>query len=357
MAGRFWRRRVRGIEALESLLNAMRGKTLILTLALMLAWLATGCGGEKPVIKLYDGQWESLSLNNAVFEFIVENGYGYPVETVVSNTIGMQEALPKGKVDLNLDGWQQNIADWYKQELEQGDIVNLGMTYEGGPQFFIIPKWVSEQHQIETVQDMTDQWALFLDPQDPSKGIFYNCPIGFRCHKLNEVKLEAYGLTRYFNLLSPASNDALEAALARHQERLQPVVGFYWPPTALMGAYDWHVLEEPPHSDACRDTVAAASDDLNLRPLDHACAYENLPVDKLAHRGLEGKTPDVVDMLRNMNVGLDPLNETLAWASRSGVQEAEKKAAYYLRNYEDRWRAWVTPKAFEEIKEALEKAG
>tara|TARA_B100000315_G_scaffold166368_2_gene154984 strand:- start:280 stop:1287 length:1008 start_codon:yes stop_codon:yes gene_type:complete len=335
----------------------MHGRALVAVLALILVVLAAACGGEKPVIKLHDGQWESLSLNNAIFEFIVENGYGYPVETVVSNTFGMQEALPKGEVDLNLEGWQQNIPDWYNQQLDQGNIVNLGMTYEGGPQFFIIPKWVAEQHQIETVQDMTDQWELFRDPQDPSKGVFYNCPIGFKCQKLNEVKLEAYGLTRYYNLLSPASNDALAAVLARYQDSHQPVVGFYWAPTALVGAYDWHILEEPPHDDACRDTVIAASDDPNLRPLTQACAYESLPVDKLAHRGLMDKAPDVAEMLRSMNVGLDPLNATLAWASRDGVQEAERMADYYLRNYEDRWRAWVTPKAYGEIKEALEKSG
>ena len=72
--------------------------------------LATACGGDKPVIRLH--AWESAShvLNNAtIFEFVAEEGYGYPVEGVVETTPVLKEALPSGEVDLNLEGWQQNM--------------------------------------------------------------------------------------------------------------------------------------------------------------------------------------------------------------------------------------------------------
>ncbi|MGB3904034.1 MAG: hypothetical protein WBB22_03865 [Anaerolineae bacterium] len=49
--------------------------------------LTTACasigGSHKPVISLYDGQWEYLSANNALSELIIEEGWGYLVETVV----------------------------------------------------------------------------------------------------------------------------------------------------------------------------------------------------------------------------------------------------------------------------------
>ena len=278
-----------------------------------------------------------------------------PLETVVETTPVLQSALPKGEVDLTMEGWQQNIPDWYSDQIEKGTIVNLGTTFEGGPQFFIIPRRVAEEYNIETVLDMEDHWELFQDPQDPSKGVFYNCTIGTQCAEINEVKLEAYGLTRYYNLVSPGSYDALDAALARGQERSQPVFGYYWAPTALIGSYDWYILEEPPYDAACWETITSASADTSQRPIDQACAYETLPIEKLAHSGLLGKAPDVVEMLRKMNVGLEPINETLAWASESGVEDWEEAASYYLHTYEDRWEAWVTPKAYEEIKEALEE--
>ena len=57
---------------------------------------------EKPVISLHDPQSESIWLNNAIAKFIIEEGYGYPVESVVESTPQMQEALPSGAIDVNI---------------------------------------------------------------------------------------------------------------------------------------------------------------------------------------------------------------------------------------------------------------
>ena len=202
---------------------------------------------------------------------------------------------------------------------------------------------------------MGNHWELFQDPQDPSKGVFTNCPIGQQCADINRVKLEAYGLTRYYNLVSPSSGDAQQAALSRPQLDRQPVFGFYWAPTILMGAYDWHVLEEPPYNVECCEKVTAASEDKSLRPIDQACAYESFPIDKLAHKDLLSEAPDVVDMLRKMVVGLQPINDTLAWADKNKVEDWEEIARYYMQTYEDRWTIWVTPEAYEKIKQTLEE--
>lgn len=117
------------------------GRWLVFCL-LASTFLVWGCAASEtddhnPVIKLHDALNESEWINNAIAKFIIENGYGYPVETVVESTPMMQEALTKGAIDVNLEGWQQNIIDWYDLELEKGTILNLGMLYEGGPQFFM----------------------------------------------------------------------------------------------------------------------------------------------------------------------------------------------------------------------------
>ena len=320
-----------------------------------LAFLATACG-TKPVIRLHHSEYASKLVNNAIAELIIEEGYGYPVEMVTATTQEWLEALPEGRVNLDMEAWQQNFIDWYDEQLERGTIANLGMTYEAGPQFFVIPRWVAEEYGIQTVFDIKDHWELFQDPDDPSKGIFYNCLITWSCAEINKVKLEAYGLTRYYNVISSGSDDALEAALARSQERHQPVFGYYWAPTALMGVYDWHILEEPTNTAQCWEKVIAASEDVSLRPIDQACAYETTPIDKIAHKGLLEKAPDVVEMLKKMMVGLEPLNDTLAWASENDVQDWERAAVYYLQTYQDRWRTWVTQDAYEKIEEALEEA-
>ena len=267
-------------------LRSLGAAALLLTLAM----LAAGCGGRETC-------YQDACVGGHQFPLAQQRhrrvhhrgGYGYPVEVVVQTTPVLKETLPEGEVDLNLEGWQQNIPEWYEEHTAKGNIVNLGMTFEGGPQFFMIPKSVAEQYNIRTIEDMKDHWELFKDPDDPTKGVFYNCLIGEQCTKINDVKLEAYGLTRYYNLVSPGSNDAKEAVLERAQKKGQPVFGYYWAPNPLMGVYDWQILEEPPYSSECWGAVTAASEDASLRPIDRACAYETLPIDKLAHSSLQQK--------------------------------------------------------------------
>ncbi len=318
--------------------------------------LTAGCVGEKALIKLH--VWddsESHLLINAIATFIIEEGYGYPVEEVVETTPVLMEALPLGEVDLTLEGWQQNIQGWYDEHIDKGNIVNLGMNFESGPQFFVIPRWMSEEYGIETVFDMQAQWELFQDPEDPIKGLFYSCIIGWACAEINSVKLEGYGLDRWYNEVRPGSGEAMEATLRRAQKLRQSVFGFYFAPTTLMGTYEnWYVLKEPGYTDDCWERVLAAVADPGLRPVEGACAYPDVPIDKLVHRGLLDKAPDVVEMLRKMVVGLDPINETLAWVEANDPQDWEEAALHYLRDNEDRWKGWVTPTASRKIERALE---
>ena len=324
---------------------------------LSLLVLSAACSDDKPVIRLHAWESDSHLLNNAIFAFVVENGYGYPVEEVVQTTPVLKETLPKGEVDLNLEGWQHNIPDWYTEHTGHGNLVNLGMNYEGGPQYYLIPEWVAEQYGIRSVFDLPDHWEVFRDPEDPSKGLFYNGVLGWESTKINLVKLEAYGLTRFYNPEVTGSAQALEGALDEAQKGTRPVIGYYWSPAPLNAAYNWHILEEPPYTEACWDKVTAATLDEGLRPIDEACAFPDSPIDKLAHKGFLSKAPDVVDMLRKMQVGLGPLNGTLAWAWENDVRDWKVGAVQYLRNNEERWRMWVTPDAYEDIKEALDSEG
>ncbi len=315
------------------------------------------CGGEKPVIRVHAWETDSHFINNAIFSYIVEKGYGYSVEEVIETTPVLKEALPDGEVDLNLEGWQHNIPEWYQENLDGGNIVNLGMYFEGGPQFYMIPKWVAEEYGIRSVHDLEEYWELFTDPQDPSKGLFYNGILGWQATEINRVKLEAYGLTRFYNLEAPGSVLALEAALETAQQGHQPVLGYYWSPAPLNAAYEWQILEEPPYTPACWEAITLAAEDSGLRPANDVCGFPNPPIDKLAHKGLLKKAPDVVEMLRKMQVGLEPLNQVLAWARQNKVVDFEEAASYYLRNNEDRWRGWVTPEAYQNVKAALGPEG
>lgn len=312
----------------------------------------------KPTLKLGDTQFDSLWLNNAIAKFIIEKGYGYPVDTVETTTPIAEVALARGELDIWLELWQQNWQEVYDRQIAAGDIINVGAIYEAGPQFFIVPTWVSEQHDIKTIEDLKrpDVVALFKNPENPSKGAFINCVSGWECAQINRAKFRAYGLDEYYDIIEPGSTGAMDAALVGPQKRKQPVFGYYWAPTALVGMFDWHVIEEPDYSADAWAEVLKGVENKDYIPK-QASAYETLPVDIGVYKGTPQKAPDVVELLKKMEVGLKPINETLAWADENNVKpNSEEIAVRYLKSYEDRWTTWMPADKVQKVKEALAKA-
>ncbi len=327
---------------------------LVLAVLLLAVTMVVGCGPkEKPVIKLGDTQFESLWIINAVFEYIAENGYGYPVETIEMTTPIAEVSLSTGEIDIWVELWEQNWKDTYDEYIAEGKIENMGPVYEGGPQFWVVPQWVADEYNIKTVSDMKDHWELFKDPEDPNKGAFVSCIVGWECEEINEVKMEAYGLTEHYNIIAPGSSGALDAALIGAQKKGEPIFGYYWAPTAIMGMYDWYILEEPAYDQEVWDKITAARTDKSLRPLDEACAYETLPTNKGINPQLRDKAPELVDVMDKMELGLDAINKVAAWSVENEVQDYAQAAVYYLENWESTWKTWVTDDAYNKIKEAL----
>lgn len=339
--------------------NFFRIKRLLLIFGalLTLSVFAVACSEEEPksVIRFNDTQFESLWINNAIAMFVVEHGYGYPVESVELSTPLMQVALASGDIDVNMELWHQNFLENYNEEIAKGSYVNLGATYEGGPQFFMVPKYTSDEYNIKTVEDMKKHWELFEDPEDSSKGEFQNCPIGWQCAEINRAKLDSYGLLEFFNIKQGGTGAALDAALAGAQKKNKPVFGYYWAPTSIMGAYEWTVLEEPAYSAACWEEVGKGQNDATYTPKE-ACAYETLPVDKAVHKDLIERAPEVVELLKKMNIGLQPINVTAAYTSQNFESQWDQAALYYLENYEDRWTTWMPAENVKKVKEAIADA-
>ena len=335
---------------------------LVLALALAtLPLLLAGCQGEKLTIRLAtsEGSFGSVPLESAVAGFIIENVWGYPTEVLNMSTQAYMATLATGESHVLTEGWEQNMPDWYNKQISEGNIENLGPMLEGGPQIWIIPQYVHEEYGIETVADLKDHWELFKDPEDSSKGAFYSCIIGWMCEKINAVKIEAYGLDEYYNIIAPGSAGALKAALASAQMKKEPVFGYYWSPTALMGKYDWYIVKEPENTDACWNKVNAAAGDPSLPPIDEACAYPNPPLNKLVWSGLKDEAPEAYEFLKKMRSSLAEVESIMGWAEEEGIKEiAETRVvARYIRSYEDNVKSWLTDDEWKKVDEALKEAG
>ncbi len=332
-----------------------RGLLLAIVAALVLAvWQRYGENwfpGRNAVIRLNDDQVEILMICNNIAEFIIENGYGHPVERTESTTKELKRLIGSGEVDLFLEFWAQNNEAWFAQELKTGNLVNLGEIYESGQQFWMIPKWMADTYNIRTVFDMKRYWQLFFDPEDPSKGLFLNCIPGWTCLELNKIKMQAYGLDKFYNAVSPSTSKALEMALENAQLKKIPVFGYFWSPNALLATYEWTILKEPQYTPACWDRIMEAVKDPALPTPDGACGYPDIGPIKIAHHNLLRKAPDVAKMIGNMRFSQEALMETVYWSRQRG-RSAERTAVYFLQNFESLWKQWVPPDVFARVKKS-----
>lgn len=325
--------------------------------------------GPKEVIRFADTQFQTLWINNAIAAFIIEHGYGYPVEIVQMTTPVYQQTLASGEIDVQMELWRTNVIDWYTEVTSEGKVLDLGDTYERSAQGWYVPRYVIEGDPergiepmapgLKSVFDLPGYKELFQDPEDPSKGVLVNCITGWQCAKINRIKIHAYGLDDDYNLLEPGAAAALDAAIAGAYTRGEPILAYYWEPTWLLGTYDMVQLEEPEFTEACNLEIQKALDDeISLEEVTETagCAYETIGIHKGVHASLKDRAPEVVEFLEKMNVGTDPLNKTAAYMEAEGV-EADEAAIWFFETYQDRWRNWVPDDVESRIEAALEELG
>ena len=327
---------------------------LFLFLAVMTFHLTT-LRKETVSIRLHDDQIDIQKLTNAIATFIIEKGYGYKVQMVESTIKEVHERLTAGDIDITLEMWKDNNLAWYHMAETKGNVVDLGPIYTGGRQYWIIPRWYAREHNITSVFQMKQHWRDFANPEDPSKGIFFNCIFGWTCRDINRVKLKAYGLDRYFNTVAPSSPEALEAIYKNALMREVPVFGYYWEPNALVASQDWYALEEPSHSEAVWETIIRAATDPDAPEPDEACAFKEIDVHKVAHRALLEKAPDAALMLEKMQINPRIFGEVLFSNARRDItpEAFQLMALDFLKSYPDQWRPWVTDKAAKKIQSAV----
>lgn len=305
-------------------------------------------------VRLHDDQIDIQKLANSIAAYIITEGYGYKVEMVESTIKEVRQRLIRGDIDVTLEMWKQNNLAWYERALNEGLIQDLGALYEGGRQYWIVSGWYAEEKGIETVFDMAQHWQDFVDPEDPSKGIFFNCIFGWTCRDINKVKLKAYGLDRYYNSVAPLSPEALKSIYETANTRRLPVFGYYWEPNAVMTEQSWYILGEPDYSSEVWAQLIEAATNPGEKP-EKACAYNSSGVYKVANSQLEMKAPDIVKMLQKMKIELKLFNELLFTTDEyiDGKRDFDTLARFFMKNYPEHWSSWVSEKAKSNIEKAL----
>ena len=217
-----------------------RGLVVALALGMMLfVWsnVAIAACGK---VTIGEMNWGSAQVIANVEKFVLEVGYGCQVELIQTSTVpSMTSMIEKGEPDIASEIWINSVKEVFEKGERDGRVVAVGnVLTDGGVEAWWIPAYLAKMHpEIKTVQDVVANASLFKDPEDPSKGRFYNCPSGWACKIINTNLFRAYGMEKSFSNFDPGSAEGLAGSIAKAYERKEAWFGYYWAPTSILGKY------------------------------------------------------------------------------------------------------------------------
>ncbi len=320
-----------------------------LTVSAPVAASATECGTNDK-ITIAEMTWLSASSLAFIAQKILADGYGCNAELVPGDTVPTATSmLTKGEPDIAPELWVSTAQSIWDQMQEKGNVYKASDIFAGGgEEGWWIPDYVARDHpQIKSIDDLKENWEVFVDISDPSRGRLYGCPPGWGCEIITNNLFKALGLEESFELFSPGSGANLKASFARQVTRKKPIVGYYWGPTDVIGKYNLVRLDMPPHES---DKFTCLTDKNCADPQVTGWAVGEVAVAVVSD--IRDKAPNVADFLAKMQVPNKEISQVLAWGDDNKASP-EEVADYFLKNHEAIWTGWVPQDVAAKVKESM----
>jgi ABC-type proline/glycine betaine transport system permease subunit/ABC-type proline/glycine betaine transport system substrate-binding protein len=318
---------------------------------LLLGWSAHAradyCSSGRNVV--FAGlNWESGEFITAVAQEILERGFGCRSETIPGNTMTFEQAVANDDVQIVAEEWIERSEIW-KKAAKAGQVRAVGRTFTGATEGWAVPEYVvkgdAARHLKPVAPDLTSvaqladpkYVALFKDPEQPDRGRFLNCPSGWTCEPENTKKLEAYGLDGRYVDFRPGTGPAMDAAIMSAYLQGQPLLFYYWSPSAIAGRLRLTALAEPAYTPDCWNDMVSA-DGRHAR----GCASPPSVIVYGLSSVFAAAAPEIVAVLERANFPLADLNANLATMAQL-QRDAKTQAVAFLKARPDIWQPWVGP--------------
>ena len=308
------------------------------------------CNGiDRPLV--FAGlDWGSAQLHNHVAGQILQEGFGCEYTDIPGSTIPMVQGLVRGDIDINMEIWFNTAPELFHEAAATGDVLDLGLNMHAAEMSFLVPRYVIEGDaergiepmapDLKSVADLPMYAEVFKDPEQPDKGRYYNCIIGWQCELTNNKKMAAYGLEEHFTNFRPGAAPALDASIAGAYQKGEPWLGYYWGPTTMLGLYEMIPLEEPAWSQECWDG-------------ERGCAFRPSIVNVAVSKEFsEGASEEMVEFLTSYEMDQMLVSAYLAHQTTTDAEWADI-ARDFLRTEPDVWTAWVSDEVASRIQAAL----
>jgi len=294
--------------------------------------------------------WDSALVQNGVARYIVENGYGYETSQIEGATVPLFQGLRKGDIDITMEIWLPNQNAVWNEAIKDGTVIPVGRSLEDNWQStFIIPGYLADANPgLVNVQDLKkDEYkSLFTEPDSGGKAVLLGCIASWSCRAVNEGQLEAYGLNDHVELRDPGTAGALAAAIQGAYLKEDPILFYYWGPTALATALDMRLLEQPDPSEC------ANNDPVN------GCEFPAAEIMIAMNTSLVDEAPELISFFRKWDwSAVNQLAADSWYADNKDNYDTSEDAysatgVWYLKN-NDGWKTWVPADVLASVEAAL----
>ena len=145
----------------------------------------------------------------------------------------------------------------------------------------------------------------------------------------------------------PGTGTALDSAITSAYLQGEPILFYYWSPTAIMGKFKLVQLEEPAYNEACWKELSSATG-----KRDEGCAFPSVDVSYGVNSTFAQEAPEIIAILEKATFPLEDVNGSLAYMTDNKV-DAVAAAAEFLKTKGDVWGKWVSDEARGKIEASL----
>lgn len=310
---------------------------------------AASCGTDR-TIDIAEMTWPSAAALAHIHATILGVGYGCDVAIVAGDTVPTSTSmLTRGTPAVAPELWTSSIEEQWAKGIEAGEVVKLADAItDGTVEGWFIPRYVQEAHpELVTADDVIARPDLFADPEESNKGRLYSCPPGWACELSTSALYEAYDMQDKWNLFSPGSGGALDASISRAFLRQEPILFYYWGPTAILGKYDAVQLD----LGEVDTEVYACNTDPACEPAGRT-AYPSSPAIIGAAAWVETEAPAIAEYFSKVGLTNAQISELLVYGDEN-MADAAATAENFLRTKQELWTTWVPAEVAEKVKASL----
>ena len=315
----------------------------ILLVFVVLALIVAACGGDgegsangdggTETITLIVNPWTASRLNAEVAKNIIESELGNPVEiTEVNENDAMFTGMADGTLDAVLEIWPSGVTDAENAYFDDGSVVNLGELGAVGKIGWFVPQYVIDEHpELATWEGFQEPELaeLFATAETGENGRFLGTDPSYSQYDEQIIENLGLPLEVVFSGSEPATVAELDARVAAEE----PIVMYWWTPTAAVSAYDLVNVTLPEYNEECGASAAAGDGGVD-------CDYPEDVLFKAASGMLEEKDANVFAFLENFTITTEDQLEMLPAVEIDGEDPADVAADWVSAN-EDVWSAWL----------------